>query len=198
MGVTMSAGAFTLFLQGCKGEVGEMVDYGIYGDATGQQMVRQLADAILPATDIPSASEVGVLDYINSLVGNVYDEKARAKFTKGMTLCKTHIETVTGSALDKLDDGQIANYLEGLMGASADATQYQKMLALCRKQEDQVSAGELDNYHLHGFLHALKSMTVNGYCQSEQIGEEILQYHPVPGPYNGNLDYNGEKVYSMN
>lgn len=194
----MSAGAFTLFLQGCKSEVGEAIDYGVYGNSTSQNMVRQLVDAILPATDIPAASEVGVLDYINSLVQEVYDDKARTKFIKGMNLAAAHIESSIGTTLADIDDAQMTSYLEGLLGASADASQYEKMLALSRKSVDDVDAADLDDYHHYGFLHALKSMTVNGYCQSEYVGEEVLQYIPAPGPYNGHLDYNGEKLYSLN
>lgn len=197
MGVTMSAGAFTLFLQGCKSDsvIGE--DAGAYGSTPQRNLVRQLVDAILPSTDLPAASEVGLVDYINGVVTDVYNDIERSKFVKGLSLTKAHIETKTGKNLHQLEDEQVAQYLEGLLGAGAEPIRYQQMLQLTKRPMNEVPIDDLDDYNQYSFLHALKEMTVNGYCQSEFIGEEVLQYLPAPGSYDGHLAYKGEKVYSL-
>ena len=50
---------------------------------------------------------------------------------------------------------------------------------------EEVTDTELENYTLYKFLLSVRTYTLFGYFTSEKVGEEVLNYDPVPGRYVG-------------
>ncbi|MCB0632993.1 MAG: gluconate 2-dehydrogenase subunit 3 family protein, partial [Lewinella sp.] len=57
------------------------------------------------------------------------------------------------------------------------------------------SVGEPENV---GFYRSLKLMAIGAYLSSEEIGEQVLRYDPIPGGYDGCLPLEtGDRSWSL-
>ena len=84
-GAAISAPLFSSLLVGCKSEITETgaTDQLQFFNQEEFALVKELVDLILPKTDSPSASEVGVHQMIDRMVGTVYLEEDQASYRKG-------------------------------------------------------------------------------------------------------------------
>ncbi|HMQ61731.1 MAG TPA: gluconate 2-dehydrogenase subunit 3 family protein [Flavilitoribacter sp.] len=120
-------------------------------------LVRELADLILPKTDSPSASEAGVHHMIDHMVGSVYVEADQAAYRSGFTA--------------------LAGYLDqsGFRDLPAD-----------KKTELLKTLDLFNNEALSGVRQAFldfKQQVIAYYLTSEAVGTHFLTYLPVPGSY---------------
>ncbi|MEL6592278.1 MAG: gluconate 2-dehydrogenase subunit 3 family protein, partial [Bacteroidota bacterium] len=53
--------------------------------------LQQIIDTILPKTDSPSATEVGVDKIIDHMLGNAYPQEARTSYEKGFAALSQHL-----------------------------------------------------------------------------------------------------------
>lgn len=118
-----------------------------------------LANAILPKTDSPSASEVGVPGTIDSIIFNVYSKKDQQAFRKRFSSLEVHLKR--------------KSFLK------ADQTKKVELLLEIESSTDQKLAAIKQSYF------ELKQQVIAYYLNSEEIGENYLNYLPVPGYYNG-------------
>ena len=138
------------------------------------KLLTALADTILPKTDSPSASEVGVPNKIDGIVSAVYPKNAQAGY---LDRFKTLAKYLDGSA------GNLT--FAGLDGDSK--------LEVLRKLE---SAG--NNATRWTYLE-VKQQVISYYLTSEEIGENYLNYLPVPGYYDPcvTVESVGGKAWSL-
>lgn len=129
-------------------------------------VVSALSDVILPADDSPAASDLGVPEFIETMVNEVYSEAQRAEFLEGLDKfaddfrTDIEVEFADGSDTDKYD-----------------FTYYQNRLAV---EEDPAS---------NPFFLSFKELTLLGYFTSEVGASEVLRYQAVPGNYEGCIPY---------
>jgi len=116
-----------------------------------------LADTILPATDSPSASGVGVPGRIDEMIGLVFDEVYRKDFKRQWL----ELETQLGQA--GFSD----------MGPEARVEHLRRLELDPADSSSQVRQAFLE----------LKQQTVAYYLTSEEIGKNFLNYLPIPGKY---------------
>lgn len=120
-----------------------------------------LTDAILPRTDTPSATDVGVPQFIEHLLRDWYSEPERAELLQGLTALDALSQQRHGKALAQLDDASRIALLmtldgqEGPPGSAADG------------------------------LSRLKSLTVYGFFTSKLIQTQILKNPTIPGRFEG-------------
>jgi hypothetical protein len=130
------------------------------------RVVSALADVILPADDSPAASELGVPEFIETMVNEVYTEDQRSEFMEGLDKfaddfrTDIEVEFADGSDTDKYD-----------------FTYFQNRLAV---EEDPAS---------NPFFLSFKELTLLGYFTSEVGASEVLRYQAVPGNYEGCIPY---------
>jgi len=67
-------------------------------------LIRELVDTILPKTDSPSASEVGVHKMIDTMVGTVYKPSDRERYKKGFLALKNYLSSDTTNRLVALQN----------------------------------------------------------------------------------------------
>src|SRR5690242_7886088 len=53
-------------------------------DASQKQLVSRVADIIIPRTDTPGASDVGVPGFIDLMLGDVYAKRDRDRYLRGL------------------------------------------------------------------------------------------------------------------
>lgn len=126
------------------------------------RIVTALADVILPADDTPAASELGVPEFIETMVNEVYSEAQKREFIEGLDRFSTDYRAEIQ-----------AEYFDGNDTDKYDFTYHQNRLAV---EEDPAS---------NPFILTFKELTLLGYFTTEVGASEVLRYEPVPGVYDG-------------
>jgi len=126
---------------------------------TGKQFATAgaVAERILPRTDTPGASDVGVPAFIDLMYGKFMSGDERTTFAGGLaevesTSLAAH-RTGFGELSPERQDGLLLKIAEG---APKD----------------------------RAFFRQIKEVTVLGYFTSETVGKTVLHYDPVPGRFD--------------
>ena len=156
-----SAGTVAAILSGCNPEiaVGDIAWKPKFLSADQNEMLISLIDIILPKSDTPSASEVGVHKFIDELMATYCPEEEKSDLKAG---------------LDK-----------ALAEKPEEMTVYMTQLVQEAKDNDASKSKLVDHYKSREFFRQLKSLSMLGYYSSEEIGTEVLAYDPVPGKFIG-------------
>lgn len=153
-GAVIAAPLMGTFLSSCQQEI-QSADVVLFFKPKELTFVKNLIDTILPKTDSPSASEVGVHDLIDSMVGTVYQAADQESYRTGFESLQKH--------------------LEGQQFSTVDAA---AQLAILQQLEDPKADETVRGAYLH-----LKQQTITYYLSTEAIGTKFLNYLPVPGAY---------------
>ena len=138
----------------------------------------RIVDIILPKTEgLPSATEVNVPQFIDTYWNEVLMEDEQEKQKRSIAKMVADVKTSYGEDLDDVTDEQYKEVLD-------------KYILKKGEKDPQRDANPNDSDFVsdYEFLGGLKWMTINAYRGSEQIGENILHYDPIPAEYYcGNL-----------
>ena len=77
------------------------------------------------------------------------------------------------------DEIQFETLLASHFNISDDETE-----AVLKEQKlpiEEIADSQMENYTLYKFLLSVKEYTLFGYFTSEKVGEDVLNYDPVPG-----------------
>ena len=153
-----------------------------------KEVVVNLVDIILPKTEgVPSATEVNVPQFIDKYITEVLNaedqEAIRISFTEIIATLKPTAET-------DIRDVTTAQYT-----ALLDAN----LLVKGDIDKDRLANPEALQPTKNEFLNHLKYLTIMAYVGSEEIGENVLMYDPVPTAYYcGDLqEISGGKASSL-
>ena len=155
-GAAVCSPLLSLLLSGCstdpsKMETGEGLSFF---NKTDFELIRELADLILPKTDSPSASEVKVPELIDRIVGTAYRDDERKKFEDQFAGFKGFLEQKSFGALNQEEKIALLNSIPGGTNQKAKS----------------------------GFIQ-FKQLTVAFYLSTEVIATTYLNFLPVPGTY---------------
>lgn len=150
-------------------------------------VLTNLVDIILPKTDIPSATEVNVPQFIDKFIHEVYEDDEQAKVKTAFASIMTVLKPNAEDRIDKLTEADYKALLDNHMLIKDEVDQ---------EREDNPDSEEMTKSE---FLNRMKWMTINTYRTSEQIGENVLAYDPIPGAYYcGDLqELTGGKSWSI-
>lgn len=123
------------------------------------ELVRAIANRILPRTDTPGAADVGVPAFIDLLYGEFMTDAERRMLTDGLAETEKAARSTEGASFAVLTAERQDALLRGI--------------ARAEEGRDQ------------GFFRLIRSATVLGYFTSEEVGRNVLNYDPVPGRYDG-------------
>ncbi|MFT5257550.1 MAG: hypothetical protein ACI9KF_001181, partial [Arenicella sp.] len=168
-GFAITAPSIFSLLQSCTSAPTWMPTYFTNDE---KEVVINLVDIILPKTEgTPSATEVNVPQFIDKYITevlNLEDQEAiRVSFTDIITTLKITIET-------DIRDITTAQYT-----ALLDT----HLLVKGEIDEDRLANLEAVQPTKNEFLNQLKYLTITAYVTSEEIGENVLMYDPVPTAY---------------
>ena len=122
-------------------------------------LVTAIAERILPLTDTPGATDVGVPAFVDLMLGKYSTESERQVFTAG---------------LDEVNAASLASHAQSFVKISAAQQDAILMkIAVASQKKDKT------------FFHQIKELTVVGYFTSEIVGRTVLHYDPVPGRFQG-------------
>jgi len=122
------------------------------------ELVTALADLILPRTDTPSASDVGVPAFIDQMLAEWYEPEDAARTLQGLD----EIDRFSGGSFLALEPARreaVATELDAFKGGDPGTAAW----AWAR----------------------VKSLTIYGYFTSERIATEVLKDPIIPGEFRG-------------
>ena len=150
-------------------------------------VLTKLVDIILPKTDIPSATEVNVPQFIDKYIKEVMEDGEQAMVKTAFGNIISVLKPNPEDDINKLKDEDYKALLDNHMLIKDEVDQ---------EREANPDAKEMTKSE---FLNQLKWSTIHAYKISEQIGEHVLAYDPVPGAYYcGDLqELTGGKAWSL-
>lgn len=174
MGAALTSGTLAGLLQGCKAE--KQLNWQPQWLNTDEaRTVSALTDTILPKTNTPSASEVGVPEYIDDMVGHFWSGEDQEDFRAGIARINDQAQNRFGNPYEKLSEAEQTELMDELV------------------EEARNHSGDG-----RPIFRQLKELTFSGYFSSEIIGEQVLGYDPVPGEYIGDLPVSEvDKAWSL-
>ncbi|MDA0330021.1 MAG: gluconate 2-dehydrogenase subunit 3 family protein [Gemmatimonadetes bacterium] len=141
--------------------------------AEQRETVDALAEAIIPATDTPGASEAGVTDFIEVLVAEWFDGAQRAHFMRGLAHVDEHTVALTGVRFPYAGPETQTAVLAGLQAEGA----------ALREAADGIGSGATPP-----FFQQFRSLVLHGYYTSEVGMQEELMFRRLPGRFEGCVD----------
>ena len=140
------------------------------------QLVTALVDTILPTTDTPGGLDVKVDILIDLIYYKAYDEDGQKQIVQEMNQFNEDCKSKFGKAFVQLDSNQREAFLREM-----------------EKNSPKFSPGvwgyPVGEQKPVGFYRSFKSLAIMGYCTSEEVGRNVLNYDPIPGPYQGCIPF---------
>jgi hypothetical protein len=140
---------------------------------SAQQLVtvRSMADHLLPATDTPAASDQLVERFIDQVLRDFTPSTDRQTFLTGLTAFETACQTTFGRSF-----------------AALGGDERDQVFAEYEKQSPPLpptiwGAPITTNIESPSFYRLFKQMALTGYFYSQQVGEHLLAYDPIPGAF---------------
>jgi Gluconate 2-dehydrogenase subunit 3 len=157
-----------LFLSGCKSSDGALV-----GFFTGKDIsfFDEVAETILPKTNTPGAKDAGVGKFMTFYSTDCYDELQRKTLKDGIS---------------KLNEASEKMYKVSFMEATA--LQKQNLLAVTDAEAKKYNDNRSKESPPHYFT-LMKQLTLLGFFTSKPGATQVLRYVPVPGKYEGCIEY---------
>jgi hypothetical protein len=128
-------------------------------------LINAVGDTILPRTDTPGASDVGVADWVDVLVAEYYGDEEKAAFLAGLDAIDAMARAVTGSTLTDLPSDARGSVIASIEG-TAD-----------RRSEPARTYWRL------------KGLVIHGYFTSERVQKEVLRTNFMPGRFVGDAPH---------
>ena len=179
-GLVISSGTFLSLLQSCQ-EKDAINWIPVFLSKDDAITVSEIANIILPKTDLPGAIEMSVPQFIDLLMKDVFSDEQNEKFLSGLRVFNKQFEKELDSKFNEEGQEDQQSFVEKLYNLpDSDA---QDVLRLVKKKE--APSGQEEKYLMYSFLVTVRDLTIKSYFTSEKIGEEVLSYDPVPGRQQG-------------
>lgn len=174
LGGTISAPTVLGFLSGCTASTALPKNF----NPDQIQFLSQVSDVIIPATDTPSASEIGVPKFMDDMIFTIWENDDRQYFLDSMSEFQQKAEHDLGKPFIEASEQQQTDYIN--------------------KEHDAVFGGDVDWDAPRPFIWMMKEQTIAGYFSSEEGMTQVLQYAMVPGRWDGCLTFEeaGGKVWA--
>lgn len=166
------------------------------------EMVAEITETILPRTDTPGAKDVKVHHFLDAAWNLFYKPEEKAHIKKGLMAFDGECKSATGKSFMDLSAEERLAHLQSVE-AEAKTKSGDEFWGI-PEDEDGVEKEPVRQepatspVSLEPFWNYVKGNTLYAYFNSEEIGENVLTYDPVPGQAIGCMDMDpGMKIYSL-
>ena len=172
LGYTIVGGTAAAVLSGCKADTSVVpADLDLFDKST-YDMIVDVMERIIPRTDTPGAKDANVVSYFHSRLKH-FATKEESDIMLGQI-----------KYFDEMSMGKFKKQYNDLPGAEKDEIM-KMMQAEASKDEEHI-------------FNQLKRETMVGFFTSEEGATQVLRFDPIPGRYDGCIDYNaGDKAWSL-
>jgi hypothetical protein len=184
------------FLTGCKNS--ESVG-GLTFTEQDIAFLDEVGETILPATQTPGAKAAHIGQFMKTIVNDCYEEADQKIFHEGIGKLNDASDKKFGHPFIHLSPEQKHELLVELdKDVKKQRDDFKK--AQDQKQADANARGDKDfkreKLATHYFT-LMKQLTLWGYFTSEEGVTKALRFNPVPGRYDGCIDYKkGDRMFS--
>jgi len=194
LGAGLSVGTLSGIMAGCQPEqkTADLDWIPQFLDNNQANLIAEIAERIVPQTDTPGAKDVGVPQFIETLIAEYYQKDDQDKIVKGLVevdkkaqeLYQKDFVTLSAEEMDKV-----------LIVFDVEAKKQAKKIGKEMEKEGLKDKNRFNtlpydvnkkwrNRDVH-FFRMIKEMTWSGYFLSEVGATEVLQYSHIPGEYVG-------------
>lgn len=124
-------------------------------------LVGAIADTIIPRTDTPGATDVGVPAFVDVIVAEYYGDEDRVAFLAGLDAIEARAKSASGAPFEELADPQRSALVESLERATD-------------RRADPART-----------YWRLKGLVIHGYFTSERVAKDVLKVEIMPGRFDG-------------
>jgi len=124
-----------------------------------EALLAEVVETIIPKTDTPGAKELGIHQFVQTMVKDCFEKQAQETLANGLTT---------------VDD--LAKQRYGKSFAAADTAQRTELLGSFSQSTDPAQKG---------FLQLVKGLTIRGYMTSEYVMTNLTKFQFAPGYYHG-------------
>jgi len=135
-----------------------------------RQLLDQIGDTIIPATDIPGVQGMNIGAFVIMMVNDCYSEKEHQEFAAGLL---------------KINAASTAKY-GGPFGALTPAQRTDLLNEIDAEQKGHKDAKSKGGDH---YFRMVKELVVLGYFSSEVGATQAVKYIEVPGAFHGDVPY---------
>ena len=132
--------------------------------ASQRATLAALADAIIPRTDTPSATDVGVPAWIDVIAADYYTDADRRALTTGLDAIDAQARAIAGQPFAAVTGDTLALVMTAL------DTPYDRNAPAAR-----------------GYSR-VKGLVIHGYFTSERVQRDVLKTEIMPGRFDGAAD----------
>lgn len=183
MGYTLSAPALVSILNSCE-STPELAWQPSFFTPDQAAAMEELTETILPKTTTPGAKEMKVAQTMDAFIAVVFSPEAKAQFSG-------ELDGLLKDCVDK-------------KGKSFVKCSPEERIEFLSEYDTPESYGitiwgtDMAKKDVNAIFKKLKAMTVSSYFNTEELGERILRYEPIPGRYNACVPYEkGTKAWSL-
>jgi gluconate 2-dehydrogenase gamma chain len=134
--------------------------------------VAAIAEIMIPRTDTPGAIDVGVPEFIDLMLKDVYNQQDRARYLAGLAEFDTAAHAEQGKEFSALEPTSQVALVRGFHDAAV-------------VEEQRLP---LPQQHLRRpFILMTRELTLLGFFTSKAGATQALQYVAIPGSYHGCL-----------
>ncbi|WP_445748080.1 gluconate 2-dehydrogenase subunit 3 family protein [Polaribacter sp.] len=134
-----------------------------------KDLIAELADVIIPASDTPGAKEANVQNFIIDFMESCSSNKEFNTFYSGLNDIQSTCLNDYNTVFQKCTNQQKIEVLKNLDTNQDSNSFFTKIDTKIRGRS---------------FFNILKSLTIEGYCSSELGATNLLSYVPVPANYS--------------
>lgn len=165
--------------------------------------LRHMVDLIIPSDEtVPGAVDVGVHQFIDSYWNEVISPENQEHTKAGFDALADRLLDATGKTFETAAAADYDILLSKYLNASIEeGNAFNKSLGAYyqayKKDKTVKPDPDAGTYSLLGNI---RGMTIWGWTESEEIGENVLAYEPIPAQQIGCLplsEATGGKVYSL-
>ena len=187
------------FLSGCKNpEAGGSMDFSEDDVA----LLDEVGETILPRTNTPGAKDAKIGAFMAIMVNDCYTAADQKVFHEGIKKLDDASKAMHDVSFMKATPDQRKSLLikldEEAKKDASDRREYdEQQVKKEREEHEKGNTGfEREKRSAHYFS-MMKQLTISGYFTSKEGRTGALRYTPVPGGYNGELDYKkGDKQFA--
>ena len=169
LGYSLTAGAASALIGGCKAETSSDWQPKTLNNQQAE-LLAEICETILPKTDTPGAKDALCHRYIDEMLTSFYTKDKQNYFTESLQI---------------FDDKSKSKYSKAFVALNTN--EKEEILSILANEAKEYKDESGEKPHI---FRAIKGATISGYFTSE-VGAKggLCEFLPVPGPYQGCIDY---------
>lgn len=179
----MGPSAFSL-LQSCKNEP-EYDWQPTFLTASHGLALKRILDVILPSGETPGASDLNIAQFIDSYMDQVADSKTQQRFQQSAGAFSRAFKNEYDKEHEEGENEEFENIVKKYFKATpAEKEEYAKRNTETQDAQKQESEMKIDaDAGAYAYLTTVREMGIWAWKNSEEVGENVLWYDPIPGEY---------------